>query len=231
MIKFRLPWALVLACTLCTGCGSAVPVTTTYSWQTQKKMQAARHWEILADDMAGQVKHYLKKREDLSLPVYVVPQEGSAFGKIFRELLVSELMDRDVAVSRNETNALKLEYSTQVLTHGARTYQKFPLKLTVLGTGVAVARKIDNIMNEIDQMKAMTAIGLGVGAGLLSDLALSRYGGEPSQSEVIITTSLSKGDTLLIHQSDIYYINDPDVGHYLNKEKEGPHGKTYNVVN
>jgi len=205
---------------------------TTYSWHTQKKMQAARHWEVLAKDLAGQVKHCIKKSEDLSsFPVYVVPQKGSTFGEIFHELLMSELMDRGIAVTRNETNALKMEYSTQVLTHGTRTYQKFPLKFTALAAGVAVARNIDNIINELDKMKAGEVLGLGTGAGVLSDLALSHYGGEPSHNEVIITSALSRGDILLIHQSDIYYINDPDAGHYLTNEKDGAHGKTYDVVN
>ncbi len=56
---------------------------------------------------------------------------------------------------------------------------------------------------------------LGAGAGLLADVAISHYAGGPSEREAIITTSLSYDDYFFMHQSDIYYINDPDAGHYV----------------
>lgn len=230
MIRKWLP--LILLFPLCAGCGSAVPMATSHPWDTQQKMQAARHWELLAEDLAGQVKHCLAYREDLKwMPVYVTPKESSPFEEIFHGLLISQLMDQGLVVSQKPENALKMEYSTQILEHSDRYYQKFPMKFTALGTGIIVARNFDRIDNWIGRNKNLSMMGIAAAGGALADVAVSHYAGEPSRNEVIITTTLSRGDALYLHQSDIYYINDPDVDHYAGEEKIETKGRTYNVVN
>jgi len=230
MIKKWLP--LLILFPLCVGCGSAVPMATSHSWDTQKKMQAARHWEILARDLAGQVKHCMAYREDLKwMPVYVVPKESSPFEEIFHGLLISELMNKGLVVAQKPENALAMEYSTQILEHSDRYYQKIPMKFTALGAGILVARNYDNADAWLDRHRTRDLLGFSTAAGALADVAMSHYAGEPSHNEVIITTTLSQNDKLYLHQSDIYYINDPDVDHYAGEEKIETNGRTYNVVN
>jgi hypothetical protein len=130
-----------------------------------------------------------------------------------------------------ETDAVKMEYSTQLLEHSDRYYQKIPMKFTALGTGVLVARNHDTVDSWMDRRRTRELIGLSAAAGVLADVAMSRYGGAPSHNEVIITTTLSLDDALFLHQSDIYYINDPDADHYIGKEKIETNRRTYNVVN
>jgi hypothetical protein len=204
---------------------------TTHSWDTQRKMQAARHWEILADDLAGQVKKCIKRRDDLKwMPVYVVPGESSPFEEIFHGLLMSELMDRGLAVSQTDENALTMKYSAQLLEHSDRYYQKFPMKFTALGAGIVVARNFDLVDAWMDRQQTEHLLAWGTAAGALADVAMSHYAGAPSHNEVIITTTLTLNDALYLHQSDIYYINDPDAGHYAGEEKIELSGRTYHVV-
>lgn len=219
--------------TLCTGCGSAVPFATTYSWDTQHKMQAARHWEILADDLAGQVRKYVLKRKDLKqIPIHVASRDGSPFEEIFSGLLISELIDHGLTVSRTPEGALEMEYSATLLEHSDRYYQKIPMKFSVLGTGVIVARNLKNVDAWMDRTRTRDLLGIGAAAGVLSDVAMSHSAGGPSHNEVIITTSLSHNDALCLHKSDIYYINDPDADQYIGPgEKAEQEGRTFNVVN
>lgn len=224
--------SLIILFPICAGCGSAVPMATSHPWDTQRKMQAARHWEILAEDLAGQILNCVSRRDDLKfMPVYVVPKDSSPFEEIFHGLLISELMDSGLAVSQTAKHALKVEYGTQILEHSDRYYQKFPLKFTALGTGILVARNYDHIDSWMDRQRTLSLLGMSAAAGAMADVAMSRYAGEPSHNEVIITTTLSLDDTLYLHQSDIYYINDPDRGHYAGEEKIETNGRTYNVVN
>ena len=220
MIRKWLP--LIALILVCAGCGSSVPVATNHSWETQNKMQAARHWEILAADLAVKIETFLAERDELNWrPVYVTLKGNTPFDEIFHGLLISQLMERGLAVSQKKEQSLILEYNTQILEHHHREAVKFPMKYTALAAGVAVARDFD-----LNRM-----LGFAVPTAVLTDVAMSHYAGDPSRNEVIITTTLSLNESLCFHQSDIYYINDPDVGHYTLEEKNSMSGRSYNVVN
>ncbi len=210
MTKSKFILFLFLLGSCCFGCGSAVPNATTFPLQTQRKMQAAKHWQILAEDVAEQVKKCIVERRDLMVkPVYVIPKDSTPFEEIFQEILISKLVGGGVLVVKAEKEeVLKLEYSVRLLRHKDRYYTKFPMKFTALGTGVMVARGFSDWL--IDDL-----LILGAGAGLAADVAMSHYAGGPSEREAIITTALSYDDYFFMHQSDIYYINDPDAGHYV----------------
>lgn len=242
-------WVSLIIPALCAGCGSRVPYATTFPLQAQKKMQAAKHWEVFAEDITARVEEILEESADLRLkPIYLVPKEGTPFEEIFHELLVSELVSHGLIVSQKESGALKLDYDTEILVHSDRSYQKFPYKWTVLTAGVSVARNISDWA--VDNMVMM-----GATLGTLADVASSHYAGPPGHKEVIITTSLGDGDYFFMHRSDIYYINDADWWHYVNalepsesggvpgeaeedallpngqSGQNSTHGRTFSVVN
>jgi hypothetical protein len=212
----------------CAGCGSRVPYATTFPFQTQRKVQAAKHWQVLAEDLVGQVKACIAERKELMvMPVYVVPKRETPFDEIFHEILISQLVSDGVMVSGKERGAMKMEYNTKLLVHSDRAYEKFPFKFTTLGVGIKVARDIADWMEQ-------DLVNIAAGAGVLADIGLSHHAGAPPNKEIIITTSLSLGDYFLMHRSDIYYINTPDAGHYVNApkpESQGVDGRTFDVVN
>jgi hypothetical protein len=222
-------YLIILFLSFCIGCGSQLPYVTTFPMQTQRRMQAAKHWAVLAEDVAQQVKSCIGDRKDLILkPVSIVSKKETPFEEIFHEILISKLVSRGIIVSRKNLGAMELEYNVKLLEHSHRTYQKVPFKFTALSAGVMVARNLAEWAT-----RDLLLVGTHVGA--LSDVAISHYGGPPSNKEIIITTSLSYDDYYFMHQSDIYYINDPDAGNYV-KEKinetndNDQNGRTFDVV-
>ena len=57
-------------------------------------------------------------------------------------------------------------------------------------------------------------LNLGVGVGVLGDLARGYTTGDKPEKELFITTSLAYGDRFIMHSNDIYYINDGDWWQY-----------------
>jgi len=65
---------ILLQIFICAACGSRVPYATTFPFQTQRKAQAAKHWQVLAEDLVGQVRACIAERKELVvMPVYSAP--------------------------------------------------------------------------------------------------------------------------------------------------------------
>jgi len=202
MIKAFFSAAVGLA--LLAGCQSQLPYATTYEMTGQHKMQAAHHWNVLAADVAERVHAALDDRVELRLLAIDVDtdQPPGPFHQVFRELLVSNLVQRGVQVADLEENQLELIYKVQVLRHGARIQRPVPGLLTLIGAGIAVSRDVT------------TEFIYGAApAGLLADVAAGHLASHSNQ-EVIITTRLVWKNRYVMHASDIYYINDEDYLHY-----------------
>ncbi|MBW6520249.1 MAG: hypothetical protein K0A99_04435 [Desulfoarculaceae bacterium] len=54
----------------CSGC-TRIPQPTTYAYSEQQKMQAAHHWDVLANDVADQINKTLVRNDYVSEPVFV----------------------------------------------------------------------------------------------------------------------------------------------------------------
>ncbi|MCK9241135.1 hypothetical protein [Desulfocurvus sp.] len=202
MIKAIL--AAALGCVLLAGCQSQLPYATTYKMTAQPKMQAAHHWDVLAGDVADRVRAALDDRVELRLLAIDVDtdQAPGPFHRVFRELLVSKLVQRGIQVAEHEENQLELVYTVQVLRHGARIQRPVPGLLTLIGAGIAVSRDVT------------TEFIYGAGpAGLLADVAAGHLASHSDQ-EIIVTTRLAWKNRFVMHASDIYYINDADYRHY-----------------
>ena len=134
--------ALCVASLVLTGCfnvnTSQAPIATTYAYSEQQKMQAAHHWDVLAAHQAEQILATERLRGH---HIYIVePNVKSSFHEAFNSLLTSQLVSRNVNVSINQANALKLTYTVQVVEHTDRGYTRAPHgAMTALAAGVAVA--------------------------------------------------------------------------------------------
>jgi len=202
---------LCLGSLLAVGC-SRIPQPTSYSFSTQQKMQAAYHWEVLANDVANQINSELVSRGLLDTPVYVRHScdrpadcgEGGtfAFDEGFNDLLTTQLVNFGVPTKvRKDKDGLVVEYKIQVVYHQANRYQwPQPGVLTALTTGIMVFR---NAPWEI----AAIAGAAGADALWSTEVTNGHY-------EVIITTSMANNNLYLMRKSDIYYINDVDFWHY-----------------
>jgi hypothetical protein len=196
---------------LCSGC-TRIPQPAGYSFGEQQKMQAAHHWDVLANDVANQINIELIAQGRLNTAVYVQhtcgqpndcgPGETFPFDEGFNDLLTTQLVNFGIPTRVEEDeNSLTVNYKVQVLYHQATRFQNpRPGVITALTAGIMVFR---NAPAEIATLAAAIAVD-----GLWSTAVFNGH------YEVIITTSIVDDNLYLMRKSDIYYINDPDFWHY-----------------
>ncbi len=209
---------LICLFTLCTcGC-TRIPQPATYLYTEQQKMQAAHHWDILANDVTNQINKALLANDYVSEPVFVratcgnensacEPGETTQFNEGFRDLLITQLVRFGIPTSTaEEKGTLVINYKVQVVYHRDKRYTtRPPGMLTALTTAVSVLR------NAPGEIQAIAAAGFLDMAGSATD--------DAGQYEIIITTSMIARNKYLFRTSDIYYINDLDFWHYQNNSQ------------
>ena len=215
-----MPLALVVAMGL-GGCASQVPIASTYPYSTQQKMQAVHHWDVLATDAVGQL---LQSPAALG-PIHVTRHADMPFDQAFHDLLITRLVDAGYTVlEQPRSGAVELSYHAQVVSHGGRGYIRSRAgTFTTLAGGVLVARNfaLYSTSNE--------AIGAAVlGAGVATDV-LSGFITSITDTEVLITLSMTQNGQYIARQSSVYYIPPGNTAHY----KAAPRAvtKSMGVVN
>ncbi len=196
------------------GC-TRIPQPVTYDYSEQQKMQAAHHWDVLANDVANQINNTLHQNNYASAPIFVrttcgtentpcEPGETTQFNEGFRDLLITQLVRFGVPTSADEDpKSIIVNYKVQVVYHrDKRTAARPPGILTALTTAVSVLR-----WSSFDVQAVAAAGFLDVASSATNDAG---------QYEIIITTSMISGNKYLFRSSDIYYINDLDFWHYQN---------------
>ncbi len=200
-------WATLFLALVLTlgGCASQLPRATSYPATSQNKMQAAQHWNVLADDVAEDIKKAVSDRPDLAgLPLFVKLPTETAFAVTFHDLLTTRLVSRGMQVSVRQEDTLLVEYRVLCVLHKDRFQRPRPGLLTALAAGVVVAKELGQTDNWIYAAS---------GAGVLADMVAGYWSSE-SNHEVVISTALTYNNRYVMHTSSIYYINDPDWRQY-----------------
>ncbi len=204
--------------TMLTGCMTQTPVPVTYQYSTQQKMQAAHHWDILAQDVAKQTQQTLTHAGRQGEPVYV-DFINSPYGVGFHDFLKTRLVNSGLKILAEKREAsLMVRYKAQLLYHVEDRQTRLPpgflsASATALAGSVWVLREAFEYGTSGVQAAAVT--GVVIGAAAIGDALSGRFTKGLPHSEVILTTSLIDGDIYLMRKTDIYYINDVDFHHYL----------------
>ncbi|SMR77850.1 hypothetical protein [Marinobacterium sediminicola] len=213
---------LSIGSTLLAGCfgthTSQAPIATTYPISEQQKMQAAHHWDVLAQHQAD----LLTQNERLkNQPLFIKsPDQTTPFSRAFDTLLTSQLVAKGAYVKTSPTQAALVSYKVQVVEHKDRGYIRAPEgAMTALAAGIAVATIPYNNWAE-------PALAL-IPAAAATDLFSGSWTSETDQ-EVVITTQVTMADQVVYSNSNIYYINPGDNGHY-SPASEGAKLKSMNV--
>src|SRR5690554_3345052 len=198
----------LIGSTLLAGCfgthTSQAPIATTYPISEQQKMQAAHHWDVLAQHQADMlIQNDLLK----SQPLYVRGADvATPFSTAFDSLLTSQLVSKGAYVKTSPNQAAEVSYKVQVVKHKDRGYIRAPEgSMTALAAGIAVATIPINNWSE-------PALAL-IPAAFATDLFSGSWTSEIDQ-EVVITTQVSLADQVVYSNSSIYYINPGDFDHY-----------------
>ena len=214
---------------LLVGCAQ-VPRPSTYPYTFQQQMQAAHHWQVLANQVAGETAAVLKgELGSMMEPIYIqsdyrtstdntpcadrTPYKNTPFAQAFNSFLITELTKQGVPISFNQDNRLQICWAVQPLVHRAdRIKPPFPLETTLLaGLGFGLAETWYQLSP--GAAGAVTAFGVGP---ILDTLRGLRTGPLP-HSEIIITTTITDRGVILApnaRNAYVFYINDKDWQHY-----------------
>ncbi len=208
----RLNLLFTSLCCLLAGCNS-IPNPGFYEYSDQKKMQAAHHWNVLAQDVANKINNELIRSDFLNAAVYVKKtcgsdaapceeSETSHFNEGFRDLLVTQLVGYGIPTKTEvDRDVLVVDYKVQIIVHGQ---DRIPVPRTGVITGLTTT--ISVLRNAPSELLAITLAGAYDFYNTVSTLN--------SNSEVIITTSMVSKKEYIFRSSDIYYINDSEFWHY-----------------
>jgi len=182
---------------------SQAPLATTYSTTKQQKMQAAHHWDVLAQHEARLVAASVKE-----WPLYIDDQKADTpFSQSFDNLLASRLLGQGVLLRNSAMGSMVLSYETQVIHHKDQDTVRKPVGFWTLLTA-----KIGVVAYAVDKWSSPAALLLP--AAMAKD-AFSGNLTDGSTTEVIITTRVEKAGSIVHSSSNIYYINNADEDHYM----------------
>lgn len=207
----KLIFGLVVGTALFTGCArhSETPIATNFPFQKQQKLQAASHWQLIAQDTAKNLISAVPERR----PLYVRQSEQqSQFEKAFTQQLIGSLTAAGYPVMKhaNRPDTLTVDVSAEPLrfSKGRRQY-KTTGSLTALTGGLWVLR---NIYENVSPGAAMVTAAATVDTTqwLRSEFA----SGPTPQTEIIVTTSVSSADRYYAQNSSAYYTTDSDWSLY-----------------
>lgn len=232
MKKSLFALAAVTACLGFTGCTARyadVPAPTRFANEEQQKLQAARHWQLIADHFAAQLVGSLGSK--LNGRALHIPQPGGeqAFVEGFRELLTTSLVAQGVPVTLDPNGALvaDVRYNIYGFQPERAAGTRFYGEATLLTAGLWA-------VGGILSAPGASARGVNAGSKLLVAVAglegfdwLHNEGfsggrhasGPVPQSEILLTVSVTDGKRIASRYSSIYYTADQDAGLYWNKQR------------
>ena len=211
----RVMLGLVAGSVLLGGCAaphSETPIATNVPTSNQLKLQAASHWQLIAQDMAGRLTASLDRA-----PLYVHQSEQqSQFERAFNQELISSLLAAGypVMLSPNNPGTRTVEVSAQALAFAPGRKQA----RTLIGVPTVLAAGLWAIGEAVTM-----APGDAVGAGALGGLALTeaiqwftseKASGPTPRTEIIVTARVVSPDRYLAQVTSAYYTTETDARLY-----------------
>lgn len=193
------------------GCGSApIPLSKNFELTSQYKVRSAGHWELLSRDVVAQTRATLEKAGYApNTPLHVAaPAQPSAFDLGFRDFLITEFVQEGATVQQGPGTALEVSYNTQVVRHNSDRPHFIPGQFTMLAAGVMAAY---GLRHEHLDTKLLATLGLTTAA----DYANSINSGGPTNTELILTTTVSRAGQYVARKTDVYYLENADTPLFL----------------
>lgn len=229
-----------VALALLSGCASRyadVPQPTRFEASKQTKLQAAQHWQIIANDFATQLSNDLRQK-GINQPLYIpTGKDDYAFVEGFRELLTTAMLAQGWDIRTSARNALPVDIRYSIykfrrdrLTN-TRHYGEATVGVTSMAAGLWAVREVAN--GKVLSSTGEAILGVGLLMGIVEGLDWLSHeapggpqrgqhaSGPVPQSEILVTASVSDGDRLVARRSNIYFTADEDKALYWNKPGQG----------
>ena len=197
---------------------SETPVATNFETTRQEKLQAAQHWQVVAEHLATQLVADLSKGTSCvpaAAPCAVVkveqPPVMSAFARAFHAQLISSLVNKGVVVSADS------RAGDVVVSIDAQTVRFSPDRQQYLGVGRFTL--LTTGVWALDDIYQHHSVGAAVLAGSIAadvvEWNLSQFAKGPTpRIELILTASATSGGKYLARKTSAYYIADSDAALY-----------------
>jgi len=199
--------AAAAALTALVGCETApIPVAKNFEYTSQYKVRSAGHWDLVARDVAFQTRAMLESAGiGDATPLHVVaPSNPSAFDLGFRDFLITQLVHDGAVVRTDPAAALAVSYGTQGVRHNSDRPHFIPGAFTMLAGGLAAAYGL-----RLEHIDTKIVAGLGLAVGM--DYAASINSGGPTNTELILTTTVTRDGQYVARKTDVYYLENVDT--------------------
>lgn len=197
---------LASAAAMLMGCANApIPVAENFKYTSQPKVRSAGHWELVSKDVVAQTLATLDQAGAGGAPLHVgLPPNPSAFEYAFRDFLITQLVQNGAPVMQAPGGTLDVTYQAQVVRHDSDRPHFIPGIITMLASGVAAGYGL-----RYQHVDARIAAGLGLAIAL--DYANSIDSGGPTNTEMILTTTVTRGGQYVARKTDVYYLENADT--------------------
>ena len=190
------------------GCAyrSPIPLAENFELTVQPKVRSAGHWELVSNDVVAQTLSTLDKTgmaPGTQLHV-ALPPNPSAFDLAFRDFLITKLVQSGAPVLQDPGQALNVTYNTQVVRHNSPRPHFIPGQFTMIAAGLMAAY---GLRHEHLDLQLLAALG----ATSLADYGASINSGGPTNTELILTTTVTRGGQYVARKTDVYYLENADT--------------------
>ncbi len=201
-----------------------VPAPTRFENSAQQKLQAAQHWQVIAEHFARNIAEDLRQNGSNRALYVATPGGEQAFLEGFRELLITALVAQGVPISIDPRDALTVDVRYSIYRFSPQRAQNtyYYGEATALGSGLwalgAVASaNIASSAGVTAGVKLLTAAAGLDGFAWLHQEALGngRYASGPvPRSEILLTASIADRSRIVSRRTNIYYATDEDRALY-----------------
>lgn len=194
------------------GCAyrSPIPLAENFELTVQPKVRSAGHWELLSNDVVAQTLSTLDKSgvaPGTALHV-ALPPNPSSFDLGFRDFLITKLVQSGAPVLQDPGQTLNITYNTQLVRHNSPRPHFIPGQFTMIASGLMAGYGLRN-----QHLDAQLLGALGLTA--LADYGASIDSGGPTNTELILTTTVTRGGQYVARKTDVYYLENADTPLFL----------------
>jgi hypothetical protein len=190
------------------GCASRAPIPLAENFEltVQPKVRSAGHWELVSSDVVAQTLATLDKvgvAPGTQLHV-ALPANPSSFDLAFRDFLITKLVQSGAPVQQMPGQALDVTYHTQLVRHNSERPHFIPGQFTMIAAGLMAAY---GLRHEHLDAQLLATLGLTAAA----DYGASVNSGGPTNTEMILTTTVTRGGQYIARNTDVYYLENADT--------------------
>ncbi|MGP1680950.1 MAG: hypothetical protein ACTS8S_01305 [Giesbergeria sp.] len=190
------------------GCASKAPIPLAENFEltVQPKVRSAGHWDLVSGDVVSQTLGTLEKAGiPAGSQVHVgLPPNASPFDLAFRDFLITKFVQSGVNVQEAPGQTLDVTYHAQVVRHNSDRPHFIPGQFTMITAGVMAAY---GLRHQALDAQLLGALGLSA----VADYGASVNSGGPTNTEMVLTTTVMRGGQYVARKTDVYYLENADT--------------------